>query len=91
MTTHCEKLHVEPTYVARLKNEGEDEMRGEKEAAETDHLTPARDENLWVVVIVKSCVNEQAGSWLAAQEQSGHFRDLSVVNLYPFIHEKGIV
>ena len=46
LTTRCEELHVEPTYVARLKNEGEDEMRGEKEAAETDHLTPARDENL---------------------------------------------
>ena len=28
----------------------------------------ARDENLGVVVIVKSWVNKQAGSWLAAQE-----------------------
>ena len=27
-----------------------------------------RDGNLWVAAIVKSCVNRQAGSWLAAQE-----------------------
>ena len=27
-----------------------------------------RDGNLWVVVIVKSCINRQVGSWLAAQE-----------------------
>ena len=27
-----------------------------------------RDGNLWIVVIVKSCVNKQAGSWLATQE-----------------------
>ena len=27
-----------------------------------------RDGNLWVVVIVKSCVNKQAGSCLASQE-----------------------
>ena len=27
-----------------------------------------RDGSLWVVVIVKSCVNEQAGSWFATQE-----------------------
>ena len=27
-----------------------------------------RDGNLWVVVIVKSWVNKQPGSWLAAQE-----------------------
>ena len=29
---------------------------------------PARDGNLWVVVLVKSFVNKQVGSWLAAQE-----------------------
>ena len=28
----------------------------------------SRDGNFWAVVIVKSCGNKQAGSWLAAQE-----------------------
>ena len=47
----------------------EEEMAKEREVTTfLSKLTDIRDGNLWIVVIVKSCFNQQAGSWLAAQE-----------------------
>ena len=43
-------------------------------AAQQGHDKHPWDGNLWVVVIVKSCVNKQAGSWLAVQKSEKPIR-----------------
>ena len=46
-----------------------------------------RDGNLWVVDMVKSCVNKKAGSWLAAQECKSQVSKLTQLLIMTTTHK----
>ena len=52
----------------RKKREAEEVGDKEVSSSTSNMDTPPRDGNFCHVVIVKSCVNKQTGSWLATQE-----------------------
>ena len=54
-------------YLAQIQILEQALQAKDAQAARLVEEADARDGNIWVVVIVKSCVNKKTGSWLVAQ------------------------